>query len=390
MGWTGTFNTIRKNNGTIDRRATLERDFAGWKNGTKETRMLKSGMIGTTLYAAMETTSEEGREVWALVVLTSTNGDELRYKEMSEDMGPCSYNCPVGILNALTPTANKWANEWRQKCREEHEKKRAAAGRVPRGATQLHVTFLINTTASSAGDSVMLYKINGNWIYTDKTGNRWRLPASYLHNENILRVNGTEEPTEEPEKNQEQAATEEKQEDTTTEPVAHPAPKKCDLETFSEVFSNIYTDLYDHCGEPETDSKTREYCELFNEKAEENREILQRFAEYRRDIIASDREAAAFMLTLEKLGAPETIKEQENDNETSVFWTVTDASGETVAAGIAEDRNAATRQAATAAGLYITDTGNATRYTVGGYYTPTAQAVREYLEKTTDRQRRAS
>lgn len=198
MGWTGIFNAIRKSNGTIDRKATLERDFSGWSNGESITKMLKGSMAGSVFYAAMETTTPAGREVWALVVLTSTNGAEFCYKEMDETCGPCEASCPVSILDALTPTTNETANAWRQRCRENLEKKKAAAGRIPRNATQLYITFLRDTTASRAGESVMVYKIDGAWIYTSKTGGRWRLTAALLRNDDFIRINGTEEPTPEP------------------------------------------------------------------------------------------------------------------------------------------------------------------------------------------------
>ena len=192
MGWTGIFNAIRKANGTIDRKATLEREFSGWTSGDKITRMIKSGMSGSTFYAAMETTTEAGREVWALVVLTSLNGGEFCYKEMDETEGPYYYECPKGILDALTPTTNATANEWRQKCREAREKKKAAAGRIPRNAARLYITFLVSTSASKAGESVTVEKIRDQWIYVDKTGNRWRLCAAHLRNEDFIRIDKAE------------------------------------------------------------------------------------------------------------------------------------------------------------------------------------------------------
>ena len=198
MGWTGIFNAIRKSNGTIDRKETLEREFSGWSNGESITKMLKGSMAGSVFYAAMETTTPAGREVWALVVLTSTNGAEFCYKDMDETCGPCEASCPVSILDALTPTTNETANSWRQRCRENIEKKKTGAGRIPRNATQLYITFLRDTTASRAGESVMVYKIDGAWIYTSKTGGRWRLTAALLRNDNFIRINGTEEPTPEP------------------------------------------------------------------------------------------------------------------------------------------------------------------------------------------------
>lgn len=215
MGWTGIFDAIRKSNGTIDRKATLEREFSGWTSGENKTTMLKGSMAGSVFYAAMETTTPAGREVWALVILTSTNGAEFCYKEMDETCGPCEASCPVSILDALTPTTNETANAWRQRCRENLEKKKAAAGRIPRNATRLYITFLRDTTASRAGESVMVYKIDGAWIYTSKTGGRWRLTAALLRNDDFIQINGTEEPTPAPLPEESTPATEANQ-DTTT------------------------------------------------------------------------------------------------------------------------------------------------------------------------------
>ena len=40
------------------------------------------------------------------------------YKDMSEDMGPCEAECPVAILDLLTPTDREYALNWRRRCRE--------------------------------------------------------------------------------------------------------------------------------------------------------------------------------------------------------------------------------------------------------------------------------
>lgn len=224
MGWTGIFNAIRKENGTIDKKATLEREFSGWKNSQSSTRMLKGSMNGSTFYAAMETSGPDGLEVWALVVLTSVNGAEFCYKEMSEDEGPYSYGCPKGILDALTPTTNEHALEWRQKCREQLEKKKAAAGRIPRDAKRLYITFLVNTSASKAGDSVTVEKINDEWIYIDKTGNRWRLLPSHIRNEDIIRIDKAENAEEAARTDAEEAAK--RRQEATTSPAIDPDAEK--------------------------------------------------------------------------------------------------------------------------------------------------------------------
>lgn len=59
--------------------------------------------------------------------MTSTKANDywnFSYKEMDESMCPYSFDCPVGILNLLTPTDSENANEWRRLCREQKEKKK--------------------------------------------------------------------------------------------------------------------------------------------------------------------------------------------------------------------------------------------------------------------------
>lgn len=71
---------------------------------------------GTTFYAAVR--DKDTDEVFGLVVL-QTRGRDGYYtrKAMSEDEGPCYYDCPDRILDRLTPTENAYAVGWRDKCR---------------------------------------------------------------------------------------------------------------------------------------------------------------------------------------------------------------------------------------------------------------------------------
>lgn len=49
-------------------------------------------------------------------------------KEMDETMGPCYYDAPAKVLDALSPTDSDYATEWRAKCRE----RLAAKAAVPK------------------------------------------------------------------------------------------------------------------------------------------------------------------------------------------------------------------------------------------------------------------
>ena len=118
-------------NGKVDRKAECDK-ILEYVSETRQQRVLKSSMVGSTYYAAVETIREGSREVWAAVFITygqdrSDPYYNFGYKDMEESMGPYYYDCPKGILDLLTPTDNECANDWRRKCREKKEKKSSLA-----------------------------------------------------------------------------------------------------------------------------------------------------------------------------------------------------------------------------------------------------------------------
>lgn len=144
MGWTGTYNYIWNNNGSIDRKATLDDEFKGWENSNgAKTENIKSAMHGTTYYSAMKTTQADGSfEIWALIVLTSVKDNMFYYKEMDETEIPYNYDCPASILNLLTETDNENANTWRNMCKEAKEaKKNSWLKKLPIGGRIVYTTY---------------------------------------------------------------------------------------------------------------------------------------------------------------------------------------------------------------------------------------------------------
>jgi hypothetical protein len=120
MGW------LFSTNFNPDRRAELDKQL-NRRTENSEYRVLKSAMVGATYYAAVEVTRGDTREVIAVVILTEASRDGgWGYKDMDETMGPYEARCPAGILNLLTPTDNKTALEWRQRCRDNISRKKAA------------------------------------------------------------------------------------------------------------------------------------------------------------------------------------------------------------------------------------------------------------------------
>lgn len=122
MGWT----TMRREPGTTDR------DFFADYLGAGRT-IVACATVRNVFYAAVR---EESGETWALVtLLRRTRGYyNFGYKSMTEESGPYSVDAPAAVLEALTPTENKYALEWRARVRARLEAK-AARPKVKPGQT---------------------------------------------------------------------------------------------------------------------------------------------------------------------------------------------------------------------------------------------------------------
>ena len=76
-----------------------------------------------TYYAALEIKpADNERKAIGIVCLIHYNtrakdGYIFGYKSMTEDMGPCEAECPIGILDLLTETTSEYALDWRARCR---------------------------------------------------------------------------------------------------------------------------------------------------------------------------------------------------------------------------------------------------------------------------------
>jgi hypothetical protein len=133
MGWTSTHATSYKN-GKVDKKAECDKLFTQdehyWDNGgySPSFKVLKSSVIGSVYYAAVERTNnkENEKEIFAVVCLTSVDNNDyynFSYKEMGESEGPYAYDCPKSILKLLSPTDNEYALNWRNKCIEKANSK---------------------------------------------------------------------------------------------------------------------------------------------------------------------------------------------------------------------------------------------------------------------------
>ena len=87
-------------------------------------RVLKSTVRSGAWYGACQSYSADGEATtFAAICLIRWNpgardGYVFGYKDMSETMGPYSYDCPASILDLLDPPANDYAAKWRDSCRQ--------------------------------------------------------------------------------------------------------------------------------------------------------------------------------------------------------------------------------------------------------------------------------
>jgi hypothetical protein len=123
MGW---LFYERKTNQTV--REHLDEKLT-WDSEIGKYKVLKSAMVGSTYYAAVERIQADTRTVFAAVFLTqsrprATDGMTFGYKDMDESDGPTERKCPVSILNLLTETIYEYAKQWREDCRAYAQKKK--------------------------------------------------------------------------------------------------------------------------------------------------------------------------------------------------------------------------------------------------------------------------
>jgi len=126
MGWT----YMRSLGGHATPKDYLDAQFT-FETSDASLKVLRSELADDRVYyAAVERLPRAGgdRIVFGLVCLVDHDPqwvDRFGYKDMTETMGPYYWDCPVEILDLLTPAENAFAVEWRRKCRE-----RAAAQAV--------------------------------------------------------------------------------------------------------------------------------------------------------------------------------------------------------------------------------------------------------------------
>lgn len=186
MGWDYTHATHYTRTGAINRKAELDERF-NWSNETQKVEVIRSCMVGGTYYAAVKITilSTQEEKTIAAVALTHTdNKDYFNFgvKTMDEAMGPCEDRCPASILSLLSPTDSEYANNWRERCRANIEKKKDphALKNLPTGAVIRFVRYTGETVELLKHPAA--YQFKRPFWYDQKSGcymPATRIPSNY-------------------------------------------------------------------------------------------------------------------------------------------------------------------------------------------------------------------
>lgn len=116
----------------------------------------------STGYAAIK--DKKSGQIWGMVIETKINENELSYEMIPESQAPNPKDCPLTILNKLTPTDNPKAWQWRQDCFDayhEHKHKQDL-NKLPLGTTISFIhkgdSFILNFHEVKKGQTVELTK----------------------------------------------------------------------------------------------------------------------------------------------------------------------------------------------------------------------------------------
>lgn len=132
MGWTYTNKSSLNSAGNY-----IKDNLLTWNNPEYQYKVLDGGVVKfRTYYGAVEKINLKTgqRDVFAVVILLNYCRKDyynFGYKDMDESMGPYEDNCPKRILELLTPTDNKNANDWRERCWKKINSKKSMPKIIP-------------------------------------------------------------------------------------------------------------------------------------------------------------------------------------------------------------------------------------------------------------------
>lgn len=179
MGWTHCFDGRRKSDGTVDRRFECD-SLCTWSTKDETGKVvssgevLKSAMVGSTYYAAVR--NKDGK-VWAAVILTcgrhKFDGSIWGYKPLDETMGPYEDKCPASVLALLSPTEDKDALDWRERCRKNIAK---AAETRRNGPKPIYAPSGVKVTAEKLSWLITsdYYRANTKYVACRFSKRRWK------------------------------------------------------------------------------------------------------------------------------------------------------------------------------------------------------------------------
>lgn len=136
MEWTFYHAQHYRTDGKINRKAECVTYFR--RKFHKGLFVVEKGlMVGSVYYAAVRSLKgfkngilvdlpKSEQRVFATILQTKTspkNYKNFGYRVLYDFMCPKACDCPIDILNRLTPTDNPFANKWRNACRKKTEAK---------------------------------------------------------------------------------------------------------------------------------------------------------------------------------------------------------------------------------------------------------------------------
>lgn len=87
---------------------------------------IKVSCVGNHLWQVREHLNDDGTtERYIVLSLLSNDDGGWGHKDMTEDMGPNYYDCPLSLLKMVPCPDSPYAREWRRKVREHHDRKNA-------------------------------------------------------------------------------------------------------------------------------------------------------------------------------------------------------------------------------------------------------------------------
>lgn len=129
MGWTFSGYYGSRPETMKEKKNFIERELKTWYNGGVS--VIHSHLVadpyvgekgGYVHYCSIEKADQRRVILVTLFVFDKYNWG---YKDMSEDMGPAYYDCPLVILKDVPCPDDEWAIEWRKTVKEQHYKKNA-------------------------------------------------------------------------------------------------------------------------------------------------------------------------------------------------------------------------------------------------------------------------